>query len=595
MKRSKQMIAALMIVLTVFGLFLGACSKKETDTAKSTESSVTQPQKESKSEDKKSEETSATPDEVSWTLLDSLNRKVGDPLLLPRSNYISYPVEESEATKKLTYWLPLPSNVSKNSATMNETELARIWKEMTGIEVEFIHPTQGSEDEEFGVLIASGKLPDIIEWEWTTSYVGGPAAAEKEGVLIKLDDYITQDGLAADLWQYLQDNPTVNMEVKNDEGSYYCFPFIRGDKYLQCTSGPMYRSDLLKAAGYTGTLETIDDWTNALQALKNFGIKKPMVQQSIDNLMNFAMPAYKIRPSMYVDDSTGKVKYGFIEEGYKEWMLQMNAWVDAGLLDADVLTSDRTTLETYIMTGEGAVCYGAGGGYMGTFLTTAAADPGTYGADFDMAAANFPVLTRGETVMYGGASYDYATTSKASAVITADCENPELAVKFLNFAYSQKGHLAINFGEEGSSYTLKDGIPTYTDTIMKNPDGLSVAVAMAHWGRGNMSGAFVQDPNYITQYYESPQQKEALRLWNDESDSQKTLIPPVTLTEEESKRYSVLNSQVNTFVVEQRARFFTGEGDITAEWDSYLQNLKDMGVEEMISIYQAALDRYNAR
>ena len=55
-----------------------------------------------------------------------------------------------------------------------------------------------------------------------------PAAAEEEGVLINLDKYISPTGAAADLWQYLQDNPTMNREVKNDEGSYYCFPLFAG-------------------------------------------------------------------------------------------------------------------------------------------------------------------------------------------------------------------------------------------------------------------------------------------------------------------------------------------------------------------------------
>ena len=84
-------------------------------------------------------------------------------------------------------------------------------------------------------------------------------------------------------------------------------------------------------------------------------------------------------------------------------------------------------------------------------------------------------------------------------------------------------------------------------------------------------------------------------MWNDESDSQKTLIPPITLSQDESKRFATLNSEVDTFVKEQRARFFTMEGDISAEWDSYIKTLKGLGIEEMISIYQKALERYNAR
>ncbi len=540
--------------------------------------------------------TSATEAAGPWELLESLGKKEGDELTTPRSNYVVYPVDASEATQTLKYWLPLPSNVSKNSASCNETEWARLWSEKTGIDVEFVHPTQGSENEEFGVLIASGTLPDIIEWEWTSSYTGGPSAAAKEGVLTILDDYISEYGPAADLWQYLQDNPTVDREVKNDDGSYYCFPFIRGNKYLQCTSGPLYRADLLEKAGYTGKLETIADWTAALTALKESGVEKPLAFQDQNYLMNFGMNAYSIRPGMYIDDKTGEVKNGFMEEGYKAWVLQMNEWMDAGLLDSEVMTKiGRTTLDNQMMTGVSAVTYGAGGGYMGTYLTTAAADPATYGEDFDIQAANFPVLNDGDVVMYGGASYDYATTSKASAVITEDCKNPELAAKFLNYCYSQDGHITINFGEEGKSYTMVDGVPTYTDEVMANPNGLSVAVAMAHWGRGNMSGAFVQDPNYIIQYYATQQQKDALAMWNDESDSQKTLIPPITLTEEESKRFTVLNGQVDTYISEQRTKFITGEADIEAEWDTYVQTLKDLGIEEMITLYQTALDRYNAR
>ena len=345
----------------------------------------------------------------------------------------------------------------------------------TGVNVQFIHPTMGSENEEFRFV--AGRDHQRLLNEWTISYAGGPAAAEDEGVLINLDKYISPTGEAA-ICGSTFNNPLVNTEA-NDLVVTVSHSFVETSIYN--VSGLIYRSDLFEKAGVTKVPVTIDDWTEALTKLKAYGIEKPMVQQSIDNLQSGTMNAYKIRGGMFVDDTTGKVEYGFIEDGYKEWMLQMNEWV-AGLLDEDILTSNRTTLETYIMTGVGAACYGAGGGYMGTFLTTAAAEPDVYGKDFDLAAANFPVLNEGEMVMYGGASYDYATTSKASAVITADCKYPEIAAKFLNFSYSGEGHINMNFGEEGKSFTFVNGEPIYTDEVMKNPDGLSLAVAMAHWG-----------------------------------------------------------------------------------------------------------------
>lgn len=586
--KKRRVAVFLSLILTLSAVLTGCGNNGNGNDGKENRSGVEQTQEQNREE---TQESGSDKKDTGYEMLESLNKKVGDPLSLPRSNYVSYPFEASEET--LTIWMEYWS--SDAAASANETSWAKQWQEMTGIKVEFIQPTEGSSSEEFSTMIASGSLPDIIVWEWTNNYTGGPSAAEAEGVLITLDDYISPEGTAADLWQYLQDNPTVDKEVKNDDGHYYCFPFIRGDKYLQCTTGPIYRADLLEAAGYTGSLETLDDWEAALTALKDYGVEKPLVMQSMEYLLRFAGSAYNLRAGMYVDAQTGTVKNGYAEESYKELMLRLNDWVDKGLLDADVLTCDKNTAMGYLLNDIGAVTIGAGGSYLGSILKSVESDPAAYKEGFAMASATFPVGEKGDTVLYGGASYDYATTSMASAVITADCKNPELAAAFLNFCYSQKGHYAINYGEEGVAYTMQDGVPTYTDEVMKNQNGWSVSTAMTYYGLANGCGPFIQDADYIFQYYETEEQKTALRTWNDGNESQKTLIPPITLTEDESKRYSVLSAQVNTFVSEYTAKFFTQELDINAEWDKYVQQLNEMGMAEMTEIYQAALDRYNAR
>ncbi len=530
--------------------------------------------------------------QTSYELLESLNKKLGDPLSNPRSSYVQYPVSDAQ-DKPLTIWMEYWASDAASSA--NGTSWAKQWQEQTGIKVEFIQPTEGNSSEEFATMIASGSLPDIIVWEWTNNYTGGPAAAEAEGVLTILDDYVKADGAAADLWQYLQDNPTVDKEVKNDDGQYYTFPFIRGDKYLQCTTGTFYRADLLKAAGYTGSLETISDWEAALTALKAYGVKKPLVFQSMEYLLRFMGSAYGIRAGMYVDEKTGTIKNGYVEENYKALMNKVNEWVSNGLLDADLLTCDKNTAMSYLLNDQAGVTVGAGGSFLGSMIKSVQSTPDAYNKSFEMATATFPVMNPGDTVYYGGGSYDYATTTNASAVITADCKNPELAAKFLNFAYTQAGHYAVNYGIEGESYTMVDSIPTYTDTIMKNTNGWSVSTAMGYYGLANGCGPFVQDANYIFQYYETEEQKQALRVWNDNNESQKTLVPPITLKENESKRYSLLSTQVSTYIGEHTAKFYTKELDINAAWDNYVKQLEDMGVREMIEIYQSALDRYNQR
>ena len=75
----------------------------------------------------------------------------------------------------------------------------------------------------------------------------------------------------------------------------------------------------------------------------------------------------------------------------------------------------------------------------------------------------------------------------------------------------------------------------------------NIAVAMAHYGRANMSGAFVQDPNYILGYYATDEQKAAVSLWAS-NDVSGTVMPPVTMTPDEATEFANLNGNVDTGV-----------------------------------------------
>lgn len=57
----------------------------------------------------------------------------------------------------LTWYTTLNGNVSDNFANLGDTPWAKYVEEQTGITIEFQHPTQGSEAEEFAVMLASGE------------------------------------------------------------------------------------------------------------------------------------------------------------------------------------------------------------------------------------------------------------------------------------------------------------------------------------------------------------------------------------------------------------------------------------------------------
>ena len=69
-------------------------------------------------------------------------------------------------------------------------------------------------------------------------------------------------------------------------------------------------------------------------------------------------------------------------------------------------------------------------------------------------------------------------------------KNVKAAVWLLDWLYSEEGQICYNFGIEGESYEMKDGKPVYTDLIMNNPDGMSVAQALAAYTRASTSAPY---------------------------------------------------------------------------------------------------------
>jgi putative aldouronate transport system substrate-binding protein len=152
--------------------------------------------------------------------------------------------------------------------------------------------------------------------------------------------------------------------------------------------------------------------------------------------------------------------------------------------------------------------------------------------------------------------------------------------------------MLFNFGVEGVSYNLENGYPRYTPELMRNPQGLPPAQAMSRYIRGNFNGPFVQDTRYIEQYFELPAQKEALKTWLEPTDDRQ--MPPVTPTQEESKKFASIMNDVNGKYQEVFTRVLTG-ADPMDSLTALPAQLRQIGIDDAIKIQQAALDRYNKR
>ena len=61
---------------------------------------------------------------------------------------------------------------------------------------------------------------------------------------------------------------------------------------------------------------------------------------------------------------------------------------------------------------------------------------------------------------------------------------------------------------------------------------------------------------------------------------------------EDLQRINQLQTDITQFVNQKQAHWLQ-DGGIEAEWDSYIKQLNQMGLPELMKLYQKGLDNYN--
>ncbi|WP_214627196.1 extracellular solute-binding protein [Paenibacillus agaridevorans] len=490
----------------------------------------------------------------------------------------TYPLQ-SDAV--LTYWAPLNANLTSLKSNYGEVPFYQELQKRTGVKLEFTNPPVGQEQETFNVLLASGQLPDMMEWDWRM-FPGGPEKAIDDGYILALNELIDQ--YAPNLKKYLAEHPEVDKQIKSDSGKYYAFPFIRGDDSLKVYQGPIIRKDWLDELGLPVPV-TIEDWHKTLTAFKEKkGATSPLSMYSFLFTNGAFVGAWGVTQGFYLEN--GQVKYGPMEQGYKEFLTTMRQWYKEGLLDKNFATLDGKALDANITTGgSGATVMNAGSG-IGKWL-----EPLKKNApNAELVAAPYPVLKAGDKPKFGQKDFSYASAN--SVAINAKSKNAVLAVQMLDYGYSEEGHTFFNFGNENESHTLVNGEPAYTDLIMKNPDQLATAQAISMYTHANHNGPFVQDKLYIQQFYTLPQQKDAIHIW--QTDAEKYMLPPISPTQSESAEFAAIMNDVNTLVSETSLKMMMGAESIDS-FDRLVEQLKSLKIDRAIEIQSEALTRYQMR
>lgn len=487
----------------------------------------------------------------------------------------------------ITMWRPNDAKVTASMKGFGDMKLFQELEKRTNIKVEFKHPPLNQQADQFNLMMATNDLPDVIYYNWGLA-PSGPSKYYGDNQIIKLNDYIDKD--APNFKKLLSAYRDFKKQASMDDGSIVMFPLTKLDKTLNVVSGFQVRRDWLNKVALPAP-ESIDDWYQVLTAFKakdpNGNGKSdeiPFTGNAIDAVATFSA-AFGVLNNFMMKE--GKVVYGPVQPEFKTFLAAMAKWYKEGLIDPDIAIANATALD-YKMTNNIAGSYnGPIMSGMGRYTNTMRSKQ----PDFELTGVVWPTNGNGKNYT----SYGLGTQAMTyGAAITSKAKNVKEIVQYLDYAYSEEGSLLYNYGIDGESYTMKNGVPTFTDKILKNPNGLTSDQALAQYAISILDGPYIQERGYFEQMLALPEQKKAVfDIWSKGDDSL-CLPSALSFTSEESKQYSVIMNQVNTYVTEMITRIVMGKQPVS-DFDNAVKDIERMGIVNAVRIQQAALERYNKR
>ena len=484
---------------------------------------------------------------------------------------LALPFGSDDSQLTIASILTAPTGMS----SFNEIPLFQEYAERTNIQLDFQHVTS----ERMNLLLASNDLPDILINYWSD---GQEKTAYNNQQILRLDDLMGQ--YAPNYVNILKEDPSLHAQAVDADGFLYSFQFLRNDPELRVFNGFMIRQDWLDKLNLEMPTN-VDELYEVLTAIKNGdpngngqADEIPFIMES-GNALSYLGAWWGIA-SFYIDDNN-TVQCGWLQPEYREMLEYLNRLYNEGLMDPDYAITERNQFDTKISNGQAAMWFGlAGGGLARISTLMEPIDP-----EFEIAA--MPWLTAADGKNYNlNLEYTSPLAARMGLSITTNCEDPVAAVKFADYAYSEEGQTLLSFGIEGESYTMVDGVPTYTDLITNTP-GKSTSEMLAQYTVAT-GYPMEQSMDYFNQYM-APEQKAAIDVWKN-CDTSRT-VPSLKFTDEELDTAITTFNEINSYNNEMINKFITGRESFD-NYESYQQTLRSMGIEDVVRVRQTAYERY---
>lgn len=481
----------------------------------------------------------------------------------------------------LSYFVADDSNAAIMTTDWNDNEFYQEMERRTGVHLEFEMVSSADYQTNFNLMIASGNLADMI-YVGASYYAEGVDAAIDDGYFLDLTDLV--DEYMPNYEKVRTSDVQYELLSTTDSGRLGAVYELRQSKQGPWL-GLWIRQDWLDDLNLD-TPVTFDDYHEVLTAFKNEkGATAPLILNfsGSDGEFGTMSGGLNVLNSWQLDE-TGKVNFGPYMDAWKEYVTIMHQWYTEGLIDPDFMATDERTADM------AKVVTGASGLFAALYTMPSVYEAASEDPNMNLAPVNPPVMNEGDE---GHIRLRDSYTSGNTA-ISADSENWEVALRWLDYLYTDEGALLANYGVEGDTFEFdENGKPVFTDKILNNENGWTMTQTVASYlcpsaGIANWS-------DWTRELAGVPEKDQACYdVWSEFSDDWR-LPSSVTLTQDESTERAALYADISTIVKEQTAQFISGALDIESNWDAYISALEASGMERAIEITQAAYDRYLAR
>ncbi len=368
-----------------------------------------------------------------------------------------------------------------------DSKVSKYITEKTGVDVNFIVPA-GNEAEKLNAMIAGDALPDLITLGWWEGQIP---------MMIDADLLYSLDELADkyDPYFYKAADPAKVGWYRQADGHIYGYPnasftSTAYEKYAgKLTSNETFlvRKDMYEALG-SPDMTTPEGFLNALRAAK---AKFPTVNgQSLipfgtnefgdtgcSQLQGYLAHFLAIAPEK--DGKFVNADLGLTDDPeYIRWMKMFRQAHEEGLFTTDVFVDKRSQIEEKAAQGRYFCMLYQNWDMQAPQNTLYARDPNSI-----YIAVDGPKNSKGDDpVLAGGGIAGWTVT-----LVSKNCKDPARAIQFLTYLISEEGQMDTNFGIEGETYTIENGVPKLTPEVAaldkndKNKQETDIGVQYTYW------------------------------------------------------------------------------------------------------------------